>query len=69
MIVRATKCSNPFNRFAVNDWILFKYGPGSSLEFYFENGSAGAGKEANRLPAPKEPFNLIMSTLHKRAMR
>jgi hypothetical protein len=52
--------ANPLNRFAVSSWMPFKYNPDGSLDFYFQNESPGADKEANWLPAPKGPFNLTM---------
>ena len=52
--------ANPLNRFAVSSWMPFKYNPDGSLDLYFQNGSPGAEKESNWLPAPKEPFNLTM---------
>ena len=38
----------------------FKYNSDGSLDLYFQNESPGANKEANWLPAPKAPFNLLM---------
>jgi len=53
--------ANPLNRFAVSNWMPFKYNPDGSLDLYFQNESPGADKEANWLPAPKEGlFNLTM---------
>jgi hypothetical protein len=52
--------ANSLNRFAVSSWMPFQYGPDGSLDLYFQNESPGAEKEANWLPAPKEPFNLCM---------
>jgi hypothetical protein len=52
--------ANPLNRFAVSSWMPFKYNPDGSLDLYFQNESPGTDKEANWLPAPKEPFNLTM---------
>ncbi len=52
--------ANPLNRFAVSNWMPFKYNPDGSLDLYFQNANPGGDKEANWLPAPKTPFNLTM---------
>ena len=52
--------ANPLNRFAVSSWMPFKYNDDGSLDLYFQNESPGQNKEANWLPAPKGPFNLLM---------
>ena len=52
--------ANALNRFAVSSWMPFKYNGDGSLDLYFQNESPGKDKEANWLPAPKEPFNLTM---------
>jgi hypothetical protein len=52
--------ANSLNRFAVSNWMPFKFNPDGSLDLYFQKESPGADKEANWLPAPKGPFNLTM---------
>ena len=37
-----------------------KHNADGSLDLYFQNESPGADKEANRLPASKGEFNLLM---------
>jgi hypothetical protein len=51
---------NALNRFAVSNWMPFKYNSDGSLDLYFQNESPGADLEANWLPAPKGSFNLTM---------
>jgi hypothetical protein len=51
---------NSLNRFAVSSWMPFKYNADGSLDLYFQNENPDANKDANWLPAPKEPFNLTM---------
>jgi hypothetical protein len=51
---------NSLNRFAVSSWMPFKYNADGSLDLYLQNESPGKDKEANWLPAPKAPFNLLM---------
>jgi hypothetical protein len=52
--------ANSLNRFAVSSWMPFKYDADGSLNLYFQNANPGADKEANWLPAPKGPFNVLM---------
>jgi hypothetical protein len=52
--------ANPLNRFAVSSWMPFRYDADGSLDLYFQNESPGSDKEANWLPAPKGPFNVMM---------
>lgn len=52
--------ANALNRFAVSNWMPFKYNADGSLDLYFQNESPGSNKEANWLPAPKGGFNLCM---------
>jgi hypothetical protein len=52
--------ANELNRFAVSNWMPFKYNDDGSLDLYFQNESPGKDKEANWLPAPKGSFNLTM---------
>ena len=51
---------NVLNRFAVSNWMPFKYNADGSLDIYFQNENPGKDKEANWLPAPKGGFNLTM---------
>jgi hypothetical protein len=52
--------ANALNRFAVSNWMPWKYNGDGSLDLYFQNESPGKDKEANWLPAPKSPFTLTM---------
>jgi len=51
---------NALNRFALSNWMSFKYNDDGSLDLYFQNESPGKDNEASWLPAPKGPFNLTM---------
>jgi hypothetical protein len=52
--------ANPLNRFALSNWMPWKYNADGSLDLYFQNESPGKDKEANWLPAPKGTFNVTM---------
>lgn len=51
---------NSLNRFALSSWMPFNHGKDGSLDLYFQHDSPGKTKEANWLPAPDAPFNLMM---------
>lgn len=51
---------NSLNRFAVSSWMPLKYNADGSLDLYFQNEKPGKDMEANWLPAPKAPFNVLM---------
>jgi hypothetical protein len=52
--------ANSINRFAIGNHDKLAFNSDGSLDIYVQNGSPGAGKEANWLPAPKGTFNLTM---------
>jgi len=51
---------NSLNRFALSSWMPLKTNGDSSLDLYLQNESPGPDKEANWLPAPKGPFNVLL---------
>ena len=51
---------NALNRFAVSSWMPMSRNTDGSLELYIQHDSPGATREANWLPAPKGPFNVVL---------
>jgi hypothetical protein len=51
---------NSLNRFALSSWMPLKHNGDGSLDLYLQNESPGQNKEANWLPAPKGPFNVML---------
>jgi hypothetical protein len=54
--------ANPIQRYLVNSPMLPSLvpDPDGGYTIYVQNASPGPGKEANWLPAPKGPFQMIM---------
>jgi hypothetical protein len=51
---------NPLNRYTLSSRNTFKYNEDGSLDFYIQNESPGAEKEANWLPSPPGKFILML---------
>jgi hypothetical protein len=58
---------NSQNRFALSSWMPLKHNGDGSLDLYLQNESPGSDKEANWLPAPKGPFNVMLRLYAPRA--
>jgi hypothetical protein len=54
------QAANPLNRFAIGDRDPLTYNPDGSLDLYMQNGSPGADKESNWLPAPRGKLGITM---------
>lgn len=52
--------ANSINRYAIGNRNQLKTNPDGSLDIYIQHDSPGTEKESNWLPAPQEPFNLVM---------
>ena len=52
--------ANPLNRFALGDRDPLHYSPDGSLDLVIQHEHPGAHREANWLPAPREPFGLVL---------
>jgi hypothetical protein len=52
--------ANPLNRFNIGSTDGIQANADGSLDIYIQNANPGKDKEANWLPAPKGPFNLIL---------
>jgi hypothetical protein len=51
---------NAFNRSALSSWMPLVANADGSIDLYFQNESPGKEREANWLPAPKGPFNVLI---------
>ncbi|APL96057.1 DUF1254 domain-containing protein [Sphingobium indicum] len=60
--------ANPIDRYSIGDRTPgLAYGPDGSLRLLIQNDDPGADKRANWLPAPREPFMLMMRLYRPKA--
>ena len=51
---------NPINRYKIGSADKIKAGADGSVTIYIQTDSPGKDKESNWLPAPKEPFYMLL---------
>lgn len=60
--------ANPIDRYSIGDRTQgLTYGPDGSLRLLIQNQDPGAARQANWLPAPREPFMLMMRLYRPKA--
>jgi hypothetical protein len=52
--------ANPLNRYTLSQRNALKSNPDGSVDLYIQAANPGSDKEANWLPAPSGPFNLML---------